>query len=168
MKHVHDSLHILLICEACSVLLTMVFLLTFGLSLSPTDGAYGRFTPFDSSMYMLILFAAGVLGLLVWPFAYLTLRDRRLAHCLPLVVGAVAAWIVVVTPASVIKGFTGSFVVLALALLVCRWLFRTQYARGYCQSCGYSLTGNVSGVCPECGTRVARQARRMEERSRGC
>jgi hypothetical protein len=23
-----------------------------------------------------------------------------------------------------------------------------------CQSCGYSLRGNVSGICPECGTRV--------------
>jgi hypothetical protein len=23
-----------------------------------------------------------------------------------------------------------------------------------CSSCGYSLTGNVSGVCPECGTQV--------------
>lgn len=23
-----------------------------------------------------------------------------------------------------------------------------------CHSCGYNLTGNVSGVCPECGTRI--------------
>ena len=23
--------------------------------------------------------------------------------------------------------------------------------RGHCQGCGYDLTGNVSGVCPECG-----------------
>ena len=26
--------------------------------------------------------------------------------------------------------------------------------RGLCVRCGYNLTGNVSGVCPECGTRV--------------
>jgi hypothetical protein len=24
--------------------------------------------------------------------------------------------------------------------------------RGQCPACGYDLTGNVSGVCPECGT----------------
>jgi hypothetical protein len=26
---------------------------------------------------------------------------------------------------------------------------------GQCLGCGYSLTGNTSGVCPECGTAVA-------------
>jgi hypothetical protein len=25
---------------------------------------------------------------------------------------------------------------------------------GLCQECGYNLTGNVSGICPECGTKV--------------
>jgi rubrerythrin len=25
---------------------------------------------------------------------------------------------------------------------------------GHCQRCGYNLTGNVSGVCPECGTQT--------------
>lgn len=25
---------------------------------------------------------------------------------------------------------------------------------GHCWKCGYDLTGNVSGVCPECGTKV--------------
>lgn len=29
--------------------------------------------------------------------------------------------------------------------------------RGLCLKCGYNLTGNVSGVCPECGTKVDRQ-----------
>lgn len=28
---------------------------------------------------------------------------------------------------------------------------RDREARGQCPSCGYDLTGNVSGVCPECG-----------------
>ena len=25
---------------------------------------------------------------------------------------------------------------------------------GFCRTCGYDLNGNVSGVCPECGTKV--------------
>ena len=25
----------------------------------------------------------------------------------------------------------------------------------YCPRCGYNLTGNISGICPECGTRMA-------------
>ena len=25
---------------------------------------------------------------------------------------------------------------------------------GHCQDCGYDLTGNVSGVCPECGSKI--------------
>ena len=30
--------------------------------------------------------------------------------------------------------------------------------RGCCAWCGYDLTGNVSGVCPECGMRIASRA----------
>jgi len=26
--------------------------------------------------------------------------------------------------------------------------------RGHCQSCGYNLTGNVSGICSECGQAI--------------
>lgn len=32
-----------------------------------------------------------------------------------------------------------------------RWRRRR---RGLCVGCGYNLTGNVSGVCPECGTKI--------------
>ena len=28
---------------------------------------------------------------------------------------------------------------------------RERRARGQCVRCGYNMTGNVSGVCPECG-----------------
>ena len=31
------------------------------------------------------------------------------------------------------------------------WLRRRRLRRGHCEHCGYDLTGNVSGVCPECG-----------------
>jgi hypothetical protein len=32
---------------------------------------------------------------------------------------------------------------------------RRAIAPGACSICGYNLTGNTSGVCPECGTAVA-------------
>jgi len=28
-----------------------------------------------------------------------------------------------------------------------------RHPPGHCQKCGYNLTGNESGVCPECGTK---------------
>ena len=31
------------------------------------------------------------------------------------------------------------------------WRFVPKFPRGHCQRCGYNLTGNVSGTCPECG-----------------
>lgn len=36
-----------------------------------------------------------------------------------------------------------------------RYRLRPPFVAGnFCAGCGYDLTGNVSGVCPECGTRV--------------
>lgn len=40
---------------------------------------------------------------------------------------------------------------IALPTLWMWWLDRRP-GRGMCRSCGYNLTGNTSGVCPECGT----------------
>lgn len=36
------------------------------------------------------------------------------------------------------------------------WPLRRRKRRraGYCQTCGYDLTANTTGVCPECGTEV--------------
>jgi hypothetical protein len=39
------------------------------------------------------------------------------------------------------------------------WRWRRQHPRiGFCPNCDYNLTGNVSGVCPECGTTMDRRA----------
>jgi len=40
--------------------------------------------------------------------------------------------------------------VLATAVLSW-WCHRLIIPTGHCLKCGYNLTGNVSGVCPECG-----------------
>jgi hypothetical protein len=41
--------------------------------------------------------------------------------------------------------------------LVTRFIFRRRQP-GLCRRCGYNLTGNTSGVCPECGTPVPKEA----------
>jgi hypothetical protein len=50
-------------------------------------------------------------------------------------------------------------VFLCFATLPLYWLasFR-RIGQGCCESCGYDLTGNTSGVCPECATLVADKA----------
>ena len=35
------------------------------------------------------------------------------------------------------------------------WWRDRRYPPGNCQRCGYDLTGNTSGRCPECGTTIA-------------
>lgn len=39
---------------------------------------------------------------------------------------------------------------------LCRWRRRRM---GMCLSCGYDLTGNESGTCPECGIEIAENTR---------
>jgi hypothetical protein len=36
---------------------------------------------------------------------------------------------------------------------VIAWRHTRRLSKGHCRQCGYNLTGNVSGICPECGTR---------------
>lgn len=42
--------------------------------------------------------------------------------------------------------------VLALLMVISVWHERRRRCQGRCLKCGYNLTGNLSGVCPECGT----------------
>jgi hypothetical protein len=43
-----------------------------------------------------------------------------------------------------------------LAILPTVWVIQRRRAssQGHCDKCGYNLTANVTGVCPECGTAV--------------
>jgi hypothetical protein len=49
---------------------------------------------------------------------------------------------------------------LAFGLLVYVWMLPPlpRYPAAHCSHCGYNLTGNVSGVCPECSTPVTEHA----------
>ncbi len=58
----------------------------------------------------------------------------------------------------------GAYVVLGLffcvAPAIALWLLSAlpHFPPGHCRNCGYDLTGNVSGRCPECGSEVAPKA----------
>ncbi len=41
-------------------------------------------------------------------------------------------------------------------LVRAEWIARRRRRTGCCLTCGYNLTGNVSGICPECGTATLR------------
>ena len=56
----------------------------------------------------------------------------------------------------------GMTLLAAMPVLLCwvfrcirRWIGRRRLRRGFCPQCQYNLTGNISGICPECGTTVA-------------
>jgi hypothetical protein len=49
------------------------------------------------------------------------------------------------------------FLSIAVAIrLAPRFLRKSRFA-GLCLACGYNLTGNTSGTCPECGTPVPKE-----------
>lgn len=58
----------------------------------------------------------------------------------------------------------------ALAALLTWYLCFTslRFPKGHCQECGYDLTGNVSGVCPECGEPTAGRCRAPGPAGRRC
>jgi len=56
------------------------------------------------------------------------------------------------------------FVILAIPTVLLWWRDCRSIPPGHCQQCGYDLTGNVSGVCPECGVRRPE----AKQRGRGC
>jgi hypothetical protein len=51
------------------------------------------------------------------------------------------------------------WIILALLAVICAfyWRRRRGFGPACCGQCGYDLTGNVSGVCPECGGRYDSQ-----------
>jgi hypothetical protein len=50
------------------------------------------------------------------------------------------------------------FLLVAIPTAYLCWRDRRRIPPGHCRKCGYNLTGNVSGVCPECGVKIADRA----------
>jgi hypothetical protein len=60
--------------------------------------------------------------------------------------------VVLFVPHAYIAALLGT---LPVAVLLTRW---RRPRRGRCRACSYDLTGNISGVCPECGMAVPGKA----------
>lgn len=54
---------------------------------------------------------------------------------------------------AIVPCWLAAVVTVAFPAVRLRNVFRRRRV-GHCTDCGYDLTGNVSGVCPECGTKV--------------
>ena len=107
----------------------------------------------------------------------LTLRyggDRAEAWLLAPVVAPVAVWDVTRDPRTykwaAVAAVDGSYVACFAATLAWRRVAGRESRRalrrrkGLCTECGYDLTGNITGRCPECGMHVNPKARLMVRR----
>jgi hypothetical protein len=106
----------------------------------------------------------GFLGIAMSPVVVLTLLRKKLVAALSIIYGPAA---LIALAAPLLLGMfdedmavVGSFFLVAAVIwagcLVAILLLdeRTRVRPGLCAACGYDLTANVSGRCPECGTRI--------------
>ena len=61
--------------------------------------------------------------------------------------------------------FTLAVIFAVLLLATGRTLAYRRRVAGSCASCGYNLSGNISGTCPECGSPVPTSAAKFEQKS---
>jgi hypothetical protein len=97
-----------------------------------------------------------VIGLVTAPGLYVCVRNKEPLLALGIIYGATTA-VAVASSTTQSPMLALQFTLLAFVLMsVAVWLLlprvRPRFAAGHCQTCGYDLTGNVSGRCPECGT----------------
>ena len=109
-----------------------------------------------------VLIALAVLSAALCVMALHTaVGNRRLAArygqiALAAAMAATLAWVLASDPGPVrLVGVAVGGALAATSLGVAlRGILRRQPRPGGCRNCGYNLTGNISGVCPECGTGV--------------
>jgi hypothetical protein len=67
---------------------------------------------------------------------------------------------------SKIRNLPWDLVMVAISFAVLSWAYYSHKARSriLCPVCEYNLTGNSSGVCPECGSRIPEDIRELLER----
>ncbi|GJM24119.1 MAG: hypothetical protein DHS20C16_05340 [Phycisphaerae bacterium] len=95
----------------------------------------------------------------LWPLAYPIIFVSFLI--VSVILYPILNWILQVKrPQNELIFVSGAAVSVFLAYLVgkriylaCRWK-TVEYDGSYCIRCQYDLTGNESGICPECGTSI--------------
>ncbi|MBN2562782.1 MAG: hypothetical protein JXQ75_17805 [Phycisphaerae bacterium] len=96
------------------------------------------------------------------------IQDRRIGKWVGTVIGlaflvlcALVSWGVPILPVSgtvlLIFVFYGILLSLSFGIPASMlwWYEWRRIPAGHCRECGYDLTGNTSGICPECGTPIA-------------
>lgn len=106
------------------------------------------------------IFLLLVLTIFVSPIVFIIAPPSKLLKWLSLglaLLTLTGSWIIVLTQ----QGDTPPcHLVLSFALAAIgayrQWFIHPplKYPAGQCQTCGYNLTGNVSGICPECGNKI--------------
>ncbi|MDB5305590.1 MAG: hypothetical protein JWM97_3139 [Phycisphaerales bacterium] len=99
--------------------------------------------------------SAALLLLFAWPW-----RRQIGQVCLAAAMAGIAAWMLaphfkltrsITTDMVVLLGATSVLLVATFLILIPR---RSRIISPLCPACGYNLTANESGTCPECGTRT--------------
>jgi len=106
-----------------------------------------------------LLLCLGMMGLAVGSYY---VRERRfpLARQRQLVLGRGRVEVYDNNGPLILVPYGAVAIVLGIAptLWVLERYFTQRTPTDSCAACGYNLTGNISGVCPECGTVVARKS----------
>lgn len=101
----------------------VLFVLILTWSLPPSDGAYGQ-PPFsDPLVFPVMAMAAGIVSLVVCPFAMLLLQYAR--PLVSAIVVPVAMWVALILTVPIIGGYglTAGFAAMIAAMLFCRRKF---------------------------------------------
>ncbi len=125
---------------------------------SPIDWALMAALPLGASLtaptcrWRPLFFIYGCLGGTIFAVRYISVHyiSEPLGYRRAFVPDPQLVWILVTG----ILMIVASGVVCRLAAMGRHRMARPRFSRECCQACGYNLTGNVSGICPECGTAI--------------
>ena len=127
-------------------------LTTHGLIFATIGGFLLLGGAFHAARFNVSLYYFTVYGCIAsWGFAY----DHLSLVCTRLVLAGAseARWYLEIAETSIAMLLAG-FACRYVALFRRKWSRFLRYPVGHCQTCGYDLTGNVSGRCSECGKEI--------------